>query len=67
MADERGFQRVEAMGGDDDVAFQGRKIGSTDDLAAYLTGKGILRLLTHAKTGCWTSTTSARRSLTATG
>jgi hypothetical protein len=39
LADEHGFHRVEAREGDDDVAFQGRKIGSTDGLAAYLTPK----------------------------
>jgi len=45
VADEHGFQRVEAMAGDDDVAFQGRKIGSTDDLAAYLTRKGDIAVV----------------------
>jgi hypothetical protein len=39
-ADEHGFHRVGALQGDDDVAFQGRKIGSTGDLAACLTPKG---------------------------
>ncbi len=39
LADEDGFQRVEAVDGDEDVAFQGRKIGSADDLTAYLTPK----------------------------
>ena len=45
VADEHGFQRVEAMAGDDDVAFQGRKIGSTEDLAAYLTPKGNIAVV----------------------
>ena len=45
LADEHGFQRVEAVDGDDDVAFQGRKIGSTDDLAAYLTPKGNIAVV----------------------
>jgi hypothetical protein len=44
-ADEHGFHRVEAVEGDDDVAFQGRKIGSTDDLAAYLTPKGNIAVV----------------------
>jgi hypothetical protein len=45
VADEHGFQRVEAMEGDDDVAFQGRKIGSTDDVAAYLTARGNIAVV----------------------
>jgi hypothetical protein len=45
LADEYGFQRVEAVEGEDDVAFQGRKIGSTDDLAAYLTPKGNIAVV----------------------
>ena len=40
LADGDGFQRVEAVDGDEDVAFRGRKIGSADDLTAYLTPKG---------------------------
>ncbi len=41
LADEGGFQRVEAVDRDEDVAFQGRKIGSDDGqhLTAYLTPK----------------------------
>jgi hypothetical protein len=45
QADEHGFQRVEAMEGDDDVAFQGRKIGSADHLTAYLTPKGNIAVV----------------------
>jgi hypothetical protein len=45
LADDYGFQRVEVVEGDDDVAFQGRKIGSTDDLAAYLTPKGHIAVV----------------------
>jgi hypothetical protein len=41
LADEGGFERVEAVDRDEDVAFRGRKIGSDDDqhLTAYLTPK----------------------------
>jgi hypothetical protein len=45
LADDDGFQRVEVVEGDDDVAFQGRKIGSTDDVAAYLTPKGHIAVV----------------------
>ena len=45
LADEYGFHPVEAHEGDDDVAFQGRKIGSTDGLAAYLTPKGNIAVV----------------------
>ena len=44
-AEEHGFRRVEALEGDDDVAFQGRKMGSTDNLAAYLTPKGNIAVV----------------------
>jgi len=45
LADDYGFQRVEAVEGDDDVVFKGRKIGSTEDLAAYLTPKGYIAIV----------------------
>ena len=45
LADEYGFHRVEVVEGGDDVAFQGRKIGGTDDLAAYLTPKGHIAVV----------------------
>ena len=38
LADEGGFQRVEAVDRDEDVAFQGRKIGSDD--GQHLTASG---------------------------
>jgi hypothetical protein len=39
LADKHGFQRVEAVDGDEEVAFQGRKIGRDYDQnrTAYLT------------------------------
>jgi len=45
LAGEDGFQRVEAVDGDEDVAFQGRKIGSARDLTAYLTPKGNIAVV----------------------
>ena len=40
LADEGGFQRVEAVDRDEDVVFRGRKIGSDGQhLTAYLTPK----------------------------
>ena len=47
LAGEGGFQRVEAMDRDEDVAFRGRKIGSDHDrhLIAYLTPKGNIAVV----------------------
>ena len=47
LADEGGFQRVEAVDGDEDVAFQGRKIARDYDqhLTAYLTPKGNIAVV----------------------
>lgn len=47
VAGEGGFQRVEAVDRDEDVAFRGRKIGSDDDqhLTAYLTPKGNIAVV----------------------
>ncbi|MGD0698939.1 MAG: hypothetical protein ABSA02_03545 [Trebonia sp.] len=45
LANQPGFQRVEAVQGDEDVAFQGRRIGSADDLTAYLTPKGNIAVV----------------------
>ncbi len=51
LVDEGGFQRVEAVDGDEDVAFRGRKIGCDYDqrLTAYLTPKGNIAVV--AKSG----------------
>jgi hypothetical protein len=50
LADEGGFQRVEAVDRDEDVAFQGRKIGSDDSqhLTAYLTPKGNIAVVNQS-------------------
>jgi hypothetical protein len=47
LADEHGFQRVEAVDGDEEVAFQGRKIGRDYDQnrTAYLTPKGNIAVV----------------------
>jgi hypothetical protein len=46
LADEGGFQRVEAVEGEEDVAFRGRKIGSDGQhLTAYLTPKGNIAVV----------------------
>jgi hypothetical protein len=47
LTDEDGFQRVEAVDGDEDVAFQGRIIGRDYDLdrTAYLTPKGSIAVV----------------------
>jgi hypothetical protein len=46
LADEGGFQRVEAVEGEEDVAFRGRKIGSDGQhLIAYLTPKGNIAVV----------------------
>jgi post-segregation antitoxin (ccd killing protein) len=47
LADEGGFQRVEAVDRDEDVVFRGRKIGSDDGqhLTAYLTPKGNIAVV----------------------
>lgn len=47
LTDEGGFQRVQAVDGDEDVAFQGRKIGRDYDqhLTAYLTPKGNIAVV----------------------
>ena len=45
LAGEDGFRRVQAVDGDEDVAFQGRKIGSARDLTAYLTPKGNIAVV----------------------
>jgi hypothetical protein len=47
LAGGDGFQRIEAVDGDEDVAFQGRKIGSDDGqhLTAYLTPKGNIAVV----------------------
>jgi len=50
LASEDGFQRVEAVDGDEDVAFRGRKIGSADGLTAYLTPKGNIAVV-HEREG----------------
>jgi len=46
-AGEDGFQRVEAVDGDEEVAFQGRKIGRDYDQnrTAYLTPKGNIAVV----------------------
>jgi hypothetical protein len=47
LADEGGFQRVEAVDRDEDVVFRGRKIGSDggQHLTAYLTPKGNIAVV----------------------
>jgi post-segregation antitoxin (ccd killing protein) len=47
LADEGGFQRVEAVDRDEDVVFRGRKIGSDDGrhLTAYVTPKGNIAVV----------------------
>ena len=45
LADQHGFERVEAVEGDEDVAFQGRRIGRADGLTAYLTPKGNIAVV----------------------
>ena len=52
LADEGGFQRVEAVDGDEDVAFQGRKIGGDGRyLNAYLTPKGNIAVVDEREGG----------------
>jgi hypothetical protein len=52
LADESGFQRVEAVDREEDVAFRGRKIGSDDGqhLTAYLTPKGNIAVVDERET-----------------
>ena len=47
LADEHGFQRVEAVEGEQEVSFQGRKIGRDYDQnrTAYLTPKGNIAVV----------------------
>lgn len=46
LADEGGFQRVEAVDREEDVAFRGRKIGSDGQyLTVYLTPKGNIAVV----------------------
>jgi hypothetical protein len=46
LAHEGGFQRVEAVDREEDVAFRGRKIGSDGQhLTAYLTPKGNIAVV----------------------
>ena len=47
LADEHGFQRVEAVEGEQEVAFQGRQIGRDHDQnrTAYLTPKGNIAVV----------------------
>jgi hypothetical protein len=46
LTDEGGFQRVEAVDRDEDVAFRGREIGSDGQrLTAYLTPKGNIAVV----------------------
>jgi len=47
LAHEGGFQRVEAVDGEEDVAFRGRKIGRdrARGLTAYLTPKGNIAVV----------------------
>ena len=46
LADESGFQRVEAVDREEDVAFRGRKIGSDGQyLTVYLTPKGNIAVV----------------------
>jgi hypothetical protein len=46
LTDEGGFQRVEAVDRDEDVAFRGRKIGGDGQhLTAYLTPKGNIAVV----------------------
>jgi hypothetical protein len=46
LVDEGGFQRVEAVEGEEDVAFRGRKIGSDGQhLTTYLTPKGNIAVV----------------------
>jgi len=42
---EGGFQRVEAVDGEEHVSFQGRKIGSAGYVTAYLTPKGNIAVV----------------------
>ena len=49
LAGEDGFQRVEAVDDDEDVAFRGRKVGSAHDLTAYLTPKGNIAVVDESR------------------
>lgn len=45
VVDQGGFQRVEAVDGEEHVSFRGRAIGRAGDVTAYLTPKGNIAVV----------------------